>query len=604
MNRTLFWPRPLTRRKKLIVKHTLISASLVVVASAAVLLLRHRAKPYSPGEHVEGVTSELERAVPAGYSAVRFTNVAQQAGIDFKHFHGTRSTQLPEDMGSGAAWGDYDGDGYPDLYVCDIAAPLTATPAEVAASPGGNRLYHNNGNGTFTDVTDRAGVGFKGVSMGAAWADYDNDGKLDLVVTNYGHVILYRNRGDGTFEDVTHAAGLDKFQGFWTGASWGDYDRDGYADLYICGYVKYEFKPEFVGRSSRQFTEMVPFTLNPSSYAPERNLLFHNNGNGTFTEVARKAGVDNPAGRSLSAAWADFDGDGWPDLYVANDISESKLFLNQRNGKFKDVSHQAWVDEYRGSMGLAVGDWDRDGDLDIFITHWIAQQFALFSNLLFTRGAGIAPGRLRFQDVSDMVGVGQLTLSYIGWGTSFFDYDNDGQLDLFTISGSTFQDEKDPKHLVPMKNLLFWQKSPEEGFYEVGALSGSVFQELHVGRGAAFADYDNDGAEDIFVNNHNDRPLLLRNDGGNKNHWLKVRLHCTKSNRSGFGARVEIETGGKKQFQEIGSQSSYLSENALEAHFGLGQAGEVDRLTVRFPNGIVREQQHVPGNRIVVVNEQ
>ncbi len=604
MDRILFWPRPLTRRRKLIVKHTLISASLVVVASATVLLLRHRARPYSPGERVEGVTSELERAVPAGYPEVRFTNVAQQAGIDFKHFHGTRSTQLPEDMGSGAAWGDYDGDGYPDLYVCDIAAPLTATPAEVAASPGGNRLYHNNGNGTFTDVTERAGVGFKGVSMGAAWVDYDNDGKLDLVVTNYGHLILYRNRGDGTFEDVTHAAGLDKFQGFWTGASWGDYDRDGYADLYICGYVKYEFKPEFVGRSSRQFTEMVPFTLNPSSYTPERNLLFHNNGNGTFTEVARKAGVDNPAGRSLSAAWADFDGDGWPDLYVANDISESKLFLNQRNGKFKDVSHQAWVDEYRGSMGLAVGDWDRDGDLDIFITHWIAQQYALFSNLRFTRGAGIAPGRLRFQDVADMVGVGQLTLSYIGWGTSFFDYDNDGQLDLFAVSGSTFQDEKDPKRLVPMKNLLFWQKSPEEGFYELGALCGSVFKELHVGRGAAFADYDNDGAVDIFVNNHNDRPLLLRNDGGNKNHWLKVRLHCTKSNRSGFGTRVEIETGGKKQFQEIGSQPSYLSENALEAHFGLGRAGEVDRLTVRFPSGIVREQQHVPANRIVVVNEQ
>jgi hypothetical protein len=593
-----------TRRQQLILKHTLISTSLLFTASLTILLVRHRPKPYAPGEQVEGITHELDRPIPAGYPAVRFTNVAQQAGIDFKHFaYGKRSTQLPEDMGSGAAWGDYDGDGYPDLYVSDIAGALTASPQELAASPGGNRLYHNNGDGTFTDVTARAGVGFKGIGMGAAWADYDNDGKLDLVVTSYGGITLYHNRGDGTFENVTHKAGLDKFHGFWTGASWGDYDRDGYADLYVCGYVKYAYKPEFVRKSSRQFTEFVPFMLNPSSYPPERNLLFHNNGDGTFTEAARKAGVEDATGRSLSAAWADFDGDGWPDLYVANDISENKLYLNQHNGTFKDVSQSAWVDEYRGSMGLAIGDWDRDGDTDIFITHWIAQQFALFSNLRFTRGGPSKPGRLRFEDVSDMTGVGQLTLSYIGWGTSFFDYDNDGQLDLLAVTGSTFQDEKDPSRLVPMKNLLFWQKSPEEGFFEVGEVSGQVFRDLHVGRGAVFADYDNDGDVDVFILNHSDRPLLLRNDGGNKKHWLKVRLRCTKSNRSGFGAKVAIEVGGNKQFQEIGSQPSYLSQNALEAHFGLGQASKVDRLTVRFPSGAVRELTGLPANQIVVVQE-
>ncbi len=367
--------------------------------------------------------------------------------------------------------------------------------------------------------------------------------------------------------------------------------------------MKYKFDPRFAAKSSRQFTEMVPFMLNPSSFSPERNLLFHNNGDGTFTEVAKRAGVDDPTGRSLSAAWCDFDGDGWPDLYVANDISENKLYMNQHNGRFKDVSEAAWVNEYRGSMGLAIGDWDRDGDPDIFITHWIAQQYALFSNLRYNRGLKAPPGRLRFEDVAEAVGLGQQTLSYIGWGTSFFDYDNDGQLDLFTVSGSTFQDETDPSRLVPMRNLLFWQKSPEEGFFEVGAVSGSVFRELHVGRGAAFADYDNDGDVDIFVVNHNDRPLLLRNDGGNKNPWLKVRLRCRKSNRSGFGTKVEIEAGGERQYQEIGSQPSYLSQNALEAHFGLGRAKQVDRLTVRFPSGIVRELKNLPVNQVVTVEE-
>jgi hypothetical protein len=594
----------LSRRQRLIIRHTLISLSLVLAATAALFFLRQRPRHYSPGEKVEGITSELTRSLPAGYPAVHFTDVTRQAGIDFVHFsHGKRSTQLPEDMGSGAAWGDYDADGFPDLYICDIAGPLTLSPKELAASPGGNRLYHNKGDGTFTDVTARAGVGFKGIAMGAAWADYDNDGKLDLIVTTYDRLVLYHNNGDGTFEDMTARAGLAKFRGFWTGASWGDYDRDGNVDLYICGYVRYEFKTEFSGKSSHQFTEEVPYTLNPSSYRPERNLLFHNNGDGTFTEAAKKAGVDNPTGRSLSATWYDFDGDGWPDLYVANDISENKMYLNLHNGRFRDVSHKVWVDEYRGSMGLAVGDWDRDGAPDIFITHWIAQQFALFSNLRLKRSQNGKPGPLRFQDIADMAGVGQITLNYIGWGTSFFDYDNDGQLDLFMANGSTFQDEKDHTRLVPMKNLLFWQKSPAEGFFEMGQVSGEVFKELHVGRGVAIADYDNDGDMDIFVVNHGGRPLLLRNDGGNKKHWIKVRPHCTKSNRSCFGAKVEIEAGGSRQYEEIGGQSSYLSENALEAHFGLGAATEVDRLTVRFPSGIVREMKQVQANQIVVVQE-
>ncbi len=299
---------------------------------------------------------QLARNLPSDYPRVKFIDVTEQAGIRFEHFHGVRSTQLPEDMGSGAAWGDYDGDGYPDLYVVDVAGPLTASAEEISHSPGGNRLYHNNGDGTFTDVTKKAGVGFKGIGMAAAWADYDNDGWLDLVVTSYDRVILYHNNGDGTFTDVSARAGLDKFRGFWTGAAWGDYDRDRNVDLFVCGYVKYQYHPEDLKKTSLQYSTVVPYTLNPAAYPPERKLLLHNNGHGTFTEVANQAGVDDPIGRSLSAAWYDFDGDGWPDLYVANDLWGSKLYLNLHNGKFKDVTRDVGLSDFRGQMGIAIGD--------------------------------------------------------------------------------------------------------------------------------------------------------------------------------------------------------------------------------------------------------
>jgi len=592
-----------SRRKLLIWKYTAACCGLVLVAGSTLLLAHRHRRPYVPGQQVEGITQDLSRALPPDYPRVQFTDVTEQAGIHFTHFPATRTTQLPEDMGSGAAWGDYDGDGWPDLYVVDIAGPLNYTPEQMAHSPGGNRLYHNNHDGTFTDVTERAGVGFKGIGMGAAWADYDNDGRLDLVVTSYDRIILYHNNGDGTFTDVSKKAGLDKFRGFWTGAAWGDYDRDGNVDLYVCGYVKYKFHNEDLSKSSMQYTTLVPFTLNPSSYPPERNLLIHNNGDGTFTEVGKQAGVQDITGRSLSAVWYDFNGDGWPDLYVANDVSESAMYLNLRNGKFKPIAHEAWVSDYRGAMGLAVGDWDRDGDPDIFITHWIAQQNALFDNLRYTRASGGKPGPLRFEDVADTVGLGQISLNSIGWGTSFFDYDNDGQLDLMVVNGSTFQDDKDPRHLVPMKNFLFWQKSPEEGFFEVGAVSGSVFQQAHVGRGAAFADYDNDGDVDVFIVNQEGRPMLLRNDGGNQNNWIKVRVKCAKSNRTGLGTKIEIEAGGQKQYDQIGGQASYLSQNFQEAHFGLNREREVKRITVTFPSGIVRVLEHVPANQIVAVEE-
>ena len=554
------------------------------------------------GPHPDGAQRNTIQPV-SDYPAVTFTDVTEQAGIRFEHFHGKRSTQLPEDMGSGAAWGDYDNDGYPDLYVVDIAGPLSDTPEQIAKSSGGNRLYHNNRDGTFTDVTEKAGVGFKGIGMAAAWADYDNDGLLDLVVTSFDRIVLYHNNGDGTFSDVTQKAGLDKFRGFWTGAAWGDYDRDGNVDLFICGYVKYQFHAEDLNKPSMQYSTLVPFTLNPAAYPPERKLLLHNNGNGTFTEVAHQAGVDDPTGRSLSAAWYDFDGDGWPDLYVANDLWGSKLYLNLHDGKFKDITREAGVSDFRGEMGIAIGDWDNDGNPDIFVTHWIYQENALFHNLRSALANSSKIGSLFFGDIADTVGLGQISRNSIGWGTSFFDYDNDGQLDLFVVNGSTFQDDKDPSDLVPMKNFLFWQKSPSDGFFEVGAVSGAVFEKARVGRGAAFADYDNDGDIDVFVVNQRGRPMLLRNDGGNRKNWLKVRVKCTKSNRTGFGTKVEVQAGTFTRREEIGGQTSYLSQNFQEAHFGLNKETEAARVVVTFPSGTAHTLEHVHANQIITVTE-
>jgi hypothetical protein len=592
-----------SRRRRLIARYS-AAGTLAVVLAALAVAYGLRARRYTPGEKVEGITRSLDRLATADSSGVTFTDVIRESGIDFTHFGGARSTQLPEDMGSGAAWGDFDGDGLVDLYVCAISAPLTATPAEVAASPVRNRLYRNLGSGIFADVTDAAGVGLRGTSMGAAWGDMDGDGDADLVVTRYGGIILYRNEGNGSFVDVSRAAGVAGHAGFWTGVSWADYDGNGYPDFYVCGYVQYRYDPDEMRQVTLQYSAEVPFTLNPSSYRPERNLLFRNNGNGTFTETAVSAGVDNPLGRSLSAAWCDFDMDGKPDLYVANDISDNAMFRNLGNGRFEDISHSAWVADYRGAMGLAIGDWNNDGDQDIFVTHWLAQENALYDNQWISRG-GNSGGKkrgLRFMDLADQYGLGQASLDYVKWGTSFFDYDNDGRLDLLAVSGSTFQEEKNPAQLVAMNSMLFWNKGPE-GFFDVGTRSGEYFKRKYVGRGAAFADYDGDGDVDVFVVNHGAHPVLLRNDGGNRRNWLTVRVRSRSPNTDGLLSVVRVKAASLDQVQSMGSQSSYLSQNAMEAYFGLGGAGTADEVEVRFQGGSVRKLVNVPVNRILTVDE-
>ena len=601
-------------------------AALLLIGTIVVWRIHKENEPeeYIPGEASKDVTSVLDRGtpaslvgavpkvqpvksgiasrvidplanpgmnLPAGAPAPQFTDVTKLAGLSsFRQFQGPRTSQLPEDMGSGLAWGDFDNDGLDDLFVVSGGGSFDLPDSQLAPSV----LYRNVGEGRFERVKGFPELRIRG--MAAAWGDYDNDGYLDLVVTSYDRIYLFHNNGDGTFSNVTDKTGLDRYRGFWTGATWGDYNRDGYLDLYICGYVKY--KPgERNDSSSTQFGLEVPFTLNPASYEPERNLLFRNNGNSTFTEVAHELGVDNPDGRSLSAIWHDFDGDGWPDLYVANDISENKLFFN-RHGTFVDAGRSAWVEEYRGSMGLAVGDFDRDGDDDLFISHWIAQGFALYQSLL-TEQKGMN-SELHFTDVAANMGVGQPSLQKIGWGTSFVDIDSDGWPDLVVANGSTFERKgTSPRALEPMPSFLFWN-AQGSFFHDLAPWNRSLSQP-HVSRGLAVADYNNDGAMDIAIVDQGESVRLLRNDIPQGN-WIELRLHSRVPPRNsaigfGDGATVTAWIGGVPLRRTVGS-SSYLSQDSHRLHIGIGQATRVDRLEVRWLRGRVENWTDLAVNQI------
>ncbi len=570
----------MSRRQWLIWKYTTVGLIPVVLVLGALGLRRWLdSETYVPDQDEEGITRALDRTGAAGDSPLRFVDATEEAAIWFEHFPFGRTSQIPEDMGPGAAWGDYDRDGDPDLFLVNFAGPVGTPAADLAVSAATDVLYRNEGDGTFTDVTAQAGVGGAHFGMGAAWGDYDADGLLDLMVTAWGDPLLWRNRGDGTFEDVTARAGLTG-HGFWAGASWADFDRDGDLDAYVVGYVQYQPELGDSGTGDADF----PFTLNPSSYPPEPNRLFVNQGDGTFVDRAEAAGVRDPDGKGMSAAWVDLDQDGWLDLYVANDVSDNRLYRNRGDGTFEDVSYQALVADYRGAMGIAVGDWDADLDQDLFITHWIAQENALFSSTLSQlRGSGME-ARLNFSDDADRFGLGQVSLDLIGWATSFSDFDGDGWLDLWVANGSTMQDRRDRTRLVAMDPHLYWNRGGSEGFYEVGEQAGFRSEPTLVGRGGAVADYDRDGDLDILVMHVGGPAKLFRNDseGG---HWLAMRLTATSSHPSAIGARVVAYTGGRALMREIGAEPSYMSQSDAEVLIGLGDAERVDSVVVEWPGG-------------------
>ena len=574
----------MSKRRRLIWK-TLILCSAPVAVAAAILLVRRsgRDAPYVAGTEQEGITRSLDRAVDPGASPIRFTEVTESAGVRFELFPFRRTSQLPEDMAGGVAWGDYDGDGFPDLFLVNFAAPVGASDADVARSTATDRLFRNRGDGTFEDVTAAAGVGRAHRGMGAAWGDFDSDGDLDLVVSSWGANILWENRGDGTFRDVTKRAGLTG-EGFWTGVAWSDFDLDGDLDLYVCGYVRYTPEPEG-SPLTRAGPGELPFTLNPSSYPPRQNRLYVSRGDGTFEERAAAAGVLGEKGRSLSAAWTDLDADGFPDLYVANDVSDNNLFRNRGDGTFEDVSYAALVADYRGAMGIGVADWDGDLDLDLFVAHWIAQENALYTNQLAEMDDGRGKGKLFFGDDADRVGLGQISLDLIGWGTSFADLDSDGWEDLFVANGSTFQERDDPTKLIPMPPHLYWNRGPDKGFFEVGGAAGLRTDPPGVGRGAAFADYDQDGDLDLVIVRHGGRARLLRNDTP-QGHRIGFRLQGTRGHPSGLGARIVVHaTGGRSLLREAGAGAPYLSQNDTEVLVGLGAAAGIDSVEVTWPGG-------------------
>ena len=537
---------------------------------------------------------------------VIFKDVTETAGVNFVHSAGVRSSVLPEDVGSGAAFADYNNDGHIDLYVVNNPGPLHA---KVTDTSPGNVLYRNNGDGTFTDVTEEAGVGDRGYGMGCVFGDYDNDGDLDLYVTNYGQNVLYRNNGDGTFTDLTEKAGVGDTR-WGTGAVFGDYDNDGDLDLYVPNYIEHDLdKLAEAQKTSMQYGQSVPRKLNPHSFEPQDNVLYRNNGDGTFTDVTAELSVESPGGRSLQAIFTDFDLDGDLELYVANDLSPNFLYRNNGDGTFTDVSDASWAADFRGSMGLATGDYDGDGDLDLFMSHWIEQENALYSNMWKEEetigGKSSKAGELQpihLVDESYGASLGEESLKYVGWGTDLFDYDNDGDLDIFVANGHTFQYLDNYDLLIPQKDQFF-RYDGDGLFTDVSAATGIAALPYRVGRGVAFGDYDSDGDVDIFIVNNHDRAVLLRNEGGNRNNWLQVKLISTKGNRDAVGARIRLKAGDLIQLREINAGASYLSFNSLTAEFGLAQETTVDWIEVIWLGGDTERFTGVGVNQRVVLRE-
>jgi enediyne biosynthesis protein E4 len=577
-------PRQLSKRRRRLL-WTVAIATVALLGGAIFIVRAYRARQaqaYKPGEANSDITESLARDLPGDAPKPAFVDVTSAAGLGgFVTFAGKRGSELPEDMGSGVAWGDFDNDGDDDLFAVSAGGPLSAPEAQLAPS----RLYVNDGAGHFTASAQFPETRVHG--MAAAWGDYDGDGWLDLVVTGYNTLRLYHNERGALVRD----ARFPDLKGFWSGVSWGDYDNDGKLDLYVCGYVKYVSAKAGEQRTSQQYGTAVPYTLNPASFEPERNLLFHNIGHGTFVEIGVKAGVSNPEGRSLSAVWHDFDNDGRLDLYVANDISDNAFFHNVK-GRFEDISHPAWVADYRGAMGLAVGDWNRDGDDDVFITHWIAQENALYDSMVKDTG------QLRFTDAADTFGLGQIALPVVGWGTEFFDFDSDGWLDLIAANGSTFETDQAPKRLIPQRPFLLWNRRGEY-FHDLAPLTPPL-AEPHVSRGLAVSDYDNDGDLDVVIVHTGEGLQLLRNDTPH-GHWAEFALREPATIPGGAstiprGAVVTAHVGAISLRRTL-DNGSYLSQSTSILHVGIGAAVGIDRVEIRWPTGAVTQYDSLLADR-------
>ena len=539
--------------------------------------------------------------------AVDFIDVTEEAGIYFRHSNGVRTSMLPEDMGSGAGFADIDNDGDLDLYIVNIPGIYTTDPSTLS-SKSMNVLYRNDGNGRFTDITNHAGVGDIGYGMGCVFADYNGDGFVDLYVTNFGNNLLYQNNGDSTFTNVTEVAGVDC--PLWsTGACFADYDNDNDLDLYVCNYVDFDLvKFEDKKEESLQSGKFVPNALNPTVFESQDNVLYRNNGDGTFTDVTSMSGVAAAGGRSMQAIFSDFDEDYDVDLYVANDTSDNHVYRNDGNGTFTDVSAESWAADFRGSMGLAAGDYDADGDIDIFISHWIDQEYVIYRNLLKENNISLNASSqgIRFVDESYSAMLAEVTLKEIGWGTSLFDYDNDGDLDIFVANGSTFQRLDQPEVLIPQPNQLF-RNEGDSTFTDISKSSGINTLPVRVSRGTTFGDYDNDGDIDIFIVNNYAKARLLKNntiESKNSNNWLKIKLIGVNKNRNAIGTKILLKTSNANQIREIYAGESYMSSNGFITHFGLGKSTKVDSIQVIWTNGKTQSLQDIKINQLIKITQE
>jgi len=534
------------------------------------------------------LTAPALAAQPPSSSWPRFEDVTAAAGIGFKHHLGDlEMSNIAEATGPGGLFFDYDNDGFQDIYLVNGRwhPDISDNRGRTLKGKLKNALYHNNGNGTFTDVTDKAGVGAHEDSYGmaASCADYDNDGDLDLYVCNYGRSILYRNNGNGTFTDVTEKAGLAS-PGWALAAPWFDYNGDGLLDVFVVHYLEYD-KGAFQRTGAYYKADNFP---GPLSYPGQPDQLYRNNGDGTFTDVTKETGLWEPTGRGMGAVACDLDGDGDIDIYVTNDAMPNNLWINDGRGHFKDMAVETGTAFGEGgqgvsSMGPFVADLDRDGRLDILVP-----DMGYSSLMLQVR-------RCFFSDVTAQSGVALLCGQYTGWGGLLNDYDNDGYADLFIANG-------DPHHLY-VEEATLARYDGNGRFIDMARESGEFFQTKHVGRGAAFADFDNDGDLDILLMALNETPHLLRNDGGNRQNWLKVEPVRTDTGLTAIGATVTVRAGGLSQVQPVIAVNGYLTSSDPRPHFGLGKAGAAESVEILWPDGKKQTLANVKANQILKVKQ-
>ena len=523
---------------------------------------------------------------------IQFVDVTQEAGIHWKHVDG-RSGQkyFMETLGSGAAFFDYDADGDSDLYFVN-GAPL---PGYITEETPTNCFYQNNGDGTFTDITQKAQVGDTGYGHGCAVGDYNNDGRLDLYVTNYGTNRLYHNNGDGTFTDVAEAAGVTEPR--WsTSCAFADYDSDGNLDLYVVNYIVFDITENpwcgLKEKGIRAYCE-------PDNFPAQSDTLYRNNGDGTFTDVTKSAGIYNTTGKGLGVVWGDYNNDGAPDIYIANDSTENLFYRNNGDGTFEEIGFMVGValsedGAAENGMGTTFGDWNNDGWFDLTVTNYAQQTNTLYHN--------DADGF--FTDTTATTKTAQITYPYLGWATAFIDYNNDGYQDLFVANGHLHENlaELGQEGTYGQRNLLF-RNNRDATFTECSETLGAGMQLKDVSRGATFADYDLDGDIDIVVTNSNATPRLLRNDGGNRKNWLQIQLIATNSSTDAIGTRIEVTTGELTQTREVRSGDGYLSQRDLTLHFGIGDYEHVDSIAVRWQNGVRQTIKGMAANQVLSIEE-